>query len=221
MPNVPVVPMFTDQGQFHAEGHINLKANINGSVGYSFTDHFAGFFNGAIMNNEGKRKDVNQKLWEVGMGYFDAFGKDKSRVFEVYAGFGQGKTTKAIKDITYSGPIVRELIDVNFNKLFVQVNYSSEKKKDLTLFGSKYPLDFGTTLRISHVSMQDFTLNGVNHPPEDNILLEPIFFTRMELSKNVKLQYTNGMNIGLIQRDYMKAGNTVFTLGVIYNIGMK
>ncbi|ADY52172.1 hypothetical protein Pedsa_1613 [Pseudopedobacter saltans DSM 12145] len=221
MPNVPVVPMFTEQGQFHAGGHINLRGNINGNIAYSFSDHIAGFANASTLSTNGTRKDVDQKLWEAGIGYFDVFGKDKKRIFEVYAGFGKGNTDKTYKDITYDGPVIKDLIDVDFNKIFIQVNYTSEKKKDLKLFGSKHPLNFGTALRLSHVSMTNFKLNGVDHPLEDNVLIEPIFYTRMGLSKNFQVQYTNGMNIGLIHRNYMKAGNTVFTLGVVYNIGMK
>ncbi|WP_353136909.1 hypothetical protein [Pseudopedobacter sp.] len=221
MPNVPVVPMFTEQGQFHAGGHVNIRGNINGNVAYSFSDHVAGFANASTLSTNGSRKDVSQQLWEIGIGYFDVFGADKKRVFEVYGGFGRGNTEKTYKDLTYDGPVVNELIDVTFNKVFVQVNYSSKKQKSLRLFGEKYPLNYGTVLRLSHVSMTDFKLNGAPRSLEDNILIEPLFFTRMELSRNFQIQYTNGMNIGLIQRDYMKAGNTVFTLGVVYNIGMK
>ena len=221
MPNVPVVPMFTERNQFHAGGHVNVRGNINGNIAYSFSDHIAGFVNASTMDNSGRRKEVNQQLWEAGLGYFDVFGTDKKRVFEIYGGFGQGKTKKIYNDLTYNGPVVDEILDVNYNKAFVQVNYSSKKQKSLKLFGEKYPLNYGTVLRLSHVAMQDFTINGVAHAKEDNILIEPLFFTRMELSKNFQVQYTNGMNIGLIQRDYMKAGNTVFTLGVVYNIGMK
>ncbi|WP_307287707.1 hypothetical protein [Pedobacter agri] len=69
--------------------------------------------------------------------------------------------------------------------------------------------------------MDRFFLNGVFQPKEDNIFFEPIFFTRMGLSKTIQLQYTTSSNIGLKNRDYMSAGNSIFTIGVVVNVGGK
>lgn len=219
MPNVPLVPMFTGKGQLHVGGHTSIKGNLSGNVAVSLSDHVAVFANGSTLKNTAIRKDVKQQVWETGIGYFDNFGINKSRVFEVYAGYGKGATNKIFKDYTYAGSVPTEILDVDLTKVFVQVNYSSTKKHKLKLFGENYPINYGTALRLSHVAMQDFKINGTDHPTEYNVLVEPIFFTRMEVAKNLQLQYSNGMNIGLISRDYLKAGNTVFTLGVVYTLG--
>jgi len=69
--------------------------------------------------------------------------------------------------------------------------------------------------------MDRFFLNGVVQPKEDNIFFEPVFFTRMALSKTFQLQYTTSSNIGLKNRKYMSAGNSIFTIGVVVNVGGK
>ncbi len=218
MPNVPVAPMFSKKGEFQTAVHVSAKGNINANVALAVSDHVAVMANGSVMDNSGRRKDFSQNLWEVGAGYFSTFGDEKKRVFEVYAGYGKGDTERRYKDLTYNGPVVHELQQVNFDKYFVQLNYSSKKNNSLKLFGERYPLSYGTILRLSHVSMNRFTANSINQKLEDNVFIEPVFFTRMALSNNFQLQYSNGSNIGLIKRDYLKAGNTVFTLGIIYNI---
>jgi len=219
MPNVPNTPMLTKAGEFHGGGHISLKGNISANTAYAISDHVAIMANGSIMDNNHRKKDFKQILLEGGIGYFDTFGPDKRRILEVYAGYGIGNTDRTYKDQTYVGPVITDVQEVSFNKFFMQVNYSAKKKKDLRLFGHKYPLNYGTALRISHVGMQDFTRNGVSQPLEDNIFLEPIFFTRMYISKTAQLQYTSGSTFGLINRDYLTAGNSVFTIGVVFNVG--
>jgi hypothetical protein len=67
--------------------------------------------------------------------------------------------------------------------------------------------------------MDNFFINGVAAPEEDNIFLEPIFFTRMRLSDAVQLQYTTSSNFGLKNRKYMTAGNSIFSVGAVINVG--
>jgi len=56
---------------------------------------------------------------------------------------------------------------------------------------------------------------------EENVYIEPVFFTRLELNKGFQIQYTNGWNFGLMDNQYLKAGNAVFTIGLVYNFGQK
>lgn len=219
MPNVPSTPMLTKAGEFHGGAHVSLRGNLSANTAYAVSDHFALMGNASLLNNQRSKKDFKQTLAEGAVGYFDTFGPDKRRVFEVYAGYGAGNTNRAYKDLTYDGPVLTEVQEVSFNKFFMQVNYSAKRKNDLALFGKKYPLNYGTALRISHVGMEDFTKNGIAQPLEDNIFLEPIFFTRMYISKTAQLQYTSGTTFGLINRDYLTAGNSVFTIGIVFNVG--
>jgi hypothetical protein len=231
MPNVPNTPMLASKGEFHGGGHLSLKGNLSLNSAYAISDHIGIMANGSIISSERKKKDFKQNLLEGAIGYFDTFGPNNDRIFEVYGGYGIGNTDKTYKSATYSGPVINEFQEVSYNKTFVQLNYSSKKKKDLKLFGDSFPLNYGTALRISYVNMSDFTLTKYNTVDmtkvvsnplmEDNIFIEPVFFTRMYLTDVIQIQYTTGSNFGLINRKYLTAGNSVFSLGLIVNLREK
>lgn len=221
MPNVPNTPMLSKQGEFSGGAHISLKGNASINGAYAVSDHIGLLFSGSRMNSERKTKDFGHKLIEIGGGYFDTFGPDNNRIIEVYAGVGKGWSDITYRDFQNDILISSELQEVDYRKTFLQVNYSSKKKNNLRLFGTDFPINYGTALRISHIKMDRFFLNGVVQPKEDNIFFEPVFFTRMALSKTFQLQYTTSSNIGLKNRKYMSAGNSIFTVGVVVNVGGK
>ncbi|SDF71771.1 hypothetical protein SAMN05421827_101303 [Pedobacter terrae] len=221
MPNVPNTPMLSKQGEFSGGAHISLKGNASVNGAYAVSDHIGVLFSGSRMNSERRSKDFGHKLIEIGGGYFDTFGPDNNRIIEVYAGVGKGCSDITYRDYKNDILISSELQEVDYRKTFLQVNYSSKKKNNLRLFGTDFPINYGTALRISHVKMDRFFLNGVVQPKEDNIFFEPVFFTRMALSKTFQLQYTTSSNIGLKSRKYMSAGNSIFTIGVVVNVGGK
>ncbi|WP_231424415.1 MULTISPECIES: hypothetical protein [Pedobacter] len=221
MPNVPNTPMLSKQGEFSGGGHISLKGNASINGAYAVSNHIGVLFSGSSMSNERRSKDFGHKLIEIGGGYFDTFGPDNNRIIEIYGGVGKGWSDITFRDYKNDVLVSSELQEVDYRKSFLQVNYSSKKKNNLKLFGKAFPLNYGTALRISHVKMDRFFLNGVVQPKEDNIFFEPIFFTRMGLSKTIQLQYTTSSNIGLKNRDYMSAGNSIFTIGVVVNVGGK
>ena len=171
------------------------------------------------MKNERTRKDFEHKLIEAGAGYFDSFGPDHNRIIEIYAGIGSGNTHRTYRAYDSGNLVSSTLQVVDYSKTFLQVNYSSKKNNNFHLFGNNYPLNYGTALRISHVSMDTFLIDGIAQPKEDNIYLEPIFFTRMRLSDAVQLQYTSSGNFGLKNRKYMTAGNSIFSIGAVINVG--
>ncbi|HEY0770211.1 MAG TPA: hypothetical protein VGD31_07735, partial [Sphingobacteriaceae bacterium] len=87
------------------------------------------------------------------------------------------------------------------------------------VFKKRYPLNYGTVLRLSYVTMDEFIRNDVPQPTEDNIFLEPVFFTRLVLSPSVQFQFTSGSNFGLRNRKFLTAGNSVLSLGLVINVG--
>lgn len=220
MPNVPNTPMLTTKGEIAAGAHVSLKGNFNFNSAYAVTDNFAVMFNGGFMENEGKKKDTENNTIEIGAGYFDTFGPDKNRIIEIYGGIGSGKSVRLTRDFDSNGLLIgTDLRTANYDKKFIQVNYSSLKKDNLTLFGKKFGLNFGTALRMSFVKTNDFFINNVQQANEDNIFFEPVFFTRMILSDQVQLQYTSGGNFGLKNRKFLNAGHSVFSIGAVVNIG--
>ncbi|MBE8720435.1 hypothetical protein [Sphingobacterium pedocola] len=222
MPNVPATPMFRNQGEGYITGHVNTKGNISGSFGVAATNHVAVIANGSYVKNGIKsNEEFAQKLVEGGIGYFAKMGKNKRQVLEFYGGYGIGHTLNIDKRASTTGFEAVETREMDFDKIFVQVNYSSTKKRKLNLFGNKNELNYGTAIRLSRVGMTNFTIDGIDAQKEENLFIEPVFFTRLELFKGFQLQYTTGFNIGIIDNEYLKAGNSIFTLGVSYNFGRK
>jgi len=221
MPNVPNTPMLSSKGELNAAGHVTLKGNVSVNSAYAASEHFALLLNGSVMNSNKTKKDFKHSLIETGAGYFATFGPDKNRILEIYAGLGKGNSERAYKDKTSTGLITEDRQEVNFNKTFFQVNYSSKRKRDLKLFGARFPLNYGTALRISYLKMTEFLRNDIDQAKEDNIFLEPVFFTRMAISNGVQIQYTSGSNFGLKNRKFLTAGNSVFSLGLVIGVGGK
>jgi len=222
MPNVPAIPMFTEQGEAHLAGHVNLKGNLSGTAAVALTDHVAVLANASTVNRGELSNDYyRQWLAEGAIGYFTKIGKDNRQVFELYAGYGVGNTKDYFQRASVHGYEIIEAKEMDFNKYFLQVNYSSKRKNKINLFGDKKQLNYGTAIRLSRVGMRNFLINEQVVPKEDNFFLEPIFFTRMQLKKGLQLQYSTGFNIGFKSNDYLKAGNSIFTLGLVYNFGNK
>lgn len=219
MPNVPNTPMLSAANELHAAGHISLKGNTSFNSAYAVSDHFGVLLNGSFMNNERKKKALSHHLLETGLGYFKTFGSEKNRILEIYAGLGKGSSERLYNKNSETEFSLEERQKISYGKTFLQVNFSSRKKKDLNLFGARFPLNYGTVLRISHVNMNNFKINGLAQPKEDNIFLEPVFFTRMALNKTVQIQYTSGSNFGLKNRKFLTAVSSVMSIGLVVNVG--
>ncbi|MBB2147788.1 hypothetical protein [Pedobacter gandavensis] len=221
MPNVPNTPMLSAKGELSAGAHISPKGNASINGAYAVSNHFGVLFSGSYMKNERTRKDFRHKLVEIGGGYIDTFGPDNNRIIEIYAGYGGGSANRNFREFDNDVLISNSQEEVTFTKTFIQVNYSSKKNSYLNLFGNRYALNYGTAIRISHVGMNTFLINNIGQPKEDNMFIEPVFFTRMKLSDAVQLQYTSSGNFGLKDRKFMTAGNSIFTIGAVVNLGGK
>lgn len=219
MPNVPNTPMFTNKGELSAGGHATLKGNFSFNTAYAVSDKFAVMFNGSTLNNQRKKQDFRHSLVEVGGGYFTTFGRNENRILEIYTGIGRGSSDRTQKETSPEGIVTYDRLEANFDKYFLQVNFSSKKKEDLRLLGNRFPLNYGTALRMSYIDMYRHVWNGAIRPVENNIFVEPIFYTRLELSPVVQLQYTSGGNIGLKNGKALTAAYSVFSLGVVINVG--
>ncbi len=219
MPNVPNTPMLSTAGELNASGHISLRGNVSLNSAYAVSDNFGVILNGAFINRDQRKKDFSQTMLEMGGGYFTTFGPDNNRIFEIYGGVGRGKSERIYNKESSNGSPLLERQEMVFSKGFIQVNYSSKKQNDLRLFGKKFPLNYGTAIRGSYLNMKKFQIDNATQPFEDNIFIEPVFFTRMQLSDAFQLQYTTGSNFGLKNRDYLTAANSVFSLGFVLNVG--
>jgi hypothetical protein len=222
MPTVPNVPMFTQKGELSAGGHATLKGNITFNTAYAVSDHFGVMLNGSMLSSERSKRDMRYNQLEAAGGYFTTFGEQNNRILEIYGGFGSGSSDRIDKkEGKEPGSLILTRHESDFNKYFMQVNFSSKRKRSLTLLGKDFPLNYGTSLRASYVNMHDYKRNNVAGTPEDNVFLEPLFFTRLTLNPSVQLQYTSGTTIGLKNRETLTAAYSVFSLGFVINVGGK
>ncbi|MCC2598146.1 hypothetical protein [Sphingobacterium sp. FBM7-1] len=216
--------MFQGKGEMHVAAHSNVKGNLSGNIGLAVGNHIAVIANGSYIKQQedNNRSELfNQHLLEGGLGYFTKVGKEKRQILEIYAGYGIGSSTQVDRRASTTGMMPVETRVMDFDKIFVQINYSSRRKRKLNLFGKPRILNYGTAIRANRVAMRDFTINDVARPMEEALFIEPLFYTRMELNKGLQIQYTNGFNINVVNNNYLKAGNAVFTLGLTYNFGGK
>lgn len=221
MPNVPAAPMFKDAGEVYVSGNVNLRGNVSASGGVAISDHIGVIANGSYVDRKDSPTDFAQKMGELGIGYFTTFGQRRNRILEVYAGYGMGVVNEVDTRTSTAGHAIVESRDMDFDKIFVQVNYSSTKREKIRLFGGDRALNYGTILRLSHVNMTDFKINQLDVHREQNVLIEPVFYTRMEIGRGWQIQYMTGMNFGLMNNEYLKAGHPISSLGILYKFGGK
>lgn len=203
-----------------AGGHVTPKGNITFNTAYAVSDHFGVLLNGSMLSSERRKRDLRHNLLEAAGGYFTTFGPEDNRILEIYAGFGGGSSERTEKEENKeTGVMTYERYDANFSKYFLQVNFTSKRKKSLRLLNREFPLNYGTALRASYLNMHDYAVNNVPGELEDNIFLEPIFYTRLTLNPSVQLQYTSGTTIGLKNRDTLTAAYSVFAVGFVINVG--
>ncbi len=219
LPGVPNTPMLSEKGEVAGGAHISLKGDFNLNAAVALTDHFSLMANLSSMKSDRDRRTIKNHHTELGAGYFTTFGEEDQRILEVYAGFGRGKVNKVFREKdSYSQWTPEETQKSFFDKKFIQVNYSSRKKNEFTLFGTTFGLNYGTAIRLSFMNTDRFYRNGLLQSNEDNVFIEPVFFTRMILSEQVQLQYTAGSNFGLKSRQFLNAGHSVFSVGAVVNL---
>lgn len=220
LPNVPATPMFEKQGEVYLGAHINPKGNASANLALAVGNHVAISGNGSYIDHKGGNQEFRQHLYEGALGYFTAFGTKDPKILEIYAGYGRGESRDADTRATTTGLEPVEIRQMDFDKIFLQANYS-RRREQIRIFGKQRELSYGTAIRGSFLRMTDFSIDGAGVRGEENFFIEPVFYTRMQLAKGMHLQYTNGFNIGIVDNEYLKAGNAVFTLGLVFKFGRR
>ncbi|RZK48427.1 MAG: hypothetical protein EOO99_09830 [Pedobacter sp.] len=217
LPSVPNTPLLNEKGQLNAGVHGSLHNNYNFNAAYALGSHFAFVGNHNRMHIDRDSKDIKHRSVELGAGYFGKLGGKQDQIMEFYAGFGRAKNERIFFEKDLHGSLIPfQTENATYDKKFIQFNYSSQKQDNLKLFNLSFDLNFGTAFRLNFVKTDDLILNGIKQANEDNVFIEPIFFTTLGLNENLKIQYTNGSNFGLKSRDFLNANNSIFSLGLIY-----
>lgn len=141
VPNTVNAPLLQEKNE--VKGSLSLS---NYQVAYGVTDHFGLMANGQYLvrpvnsqNSKGDQgiydADARGGLFEVGAGYFNRFGRSrsKSKVFEVYGGYGRGGFRTTAYNFYFapdSGTNNRRdyRVSSKFDKFFVQPGFGITHK---------------------------------------------------------------------------------------------
>jgi hypothetical protein len=213
-PPPPQVPLLTQEGEWSGTLQTNFSQNTSVQGAYSPINHLGVMGSVSFLHTDKKKRAEDHDFGEVGLGYYTRI-RD-TRVLELYGGVGLGKT-KRVERTPDEG--VTRTLEGNLTKYFVQANYTSKDHKSFHVLGRDWPVNYGTALRVSYMQLDKFRIDGQAAAPEDNVFLEPITYTRIELVGPVQFQLISGSNFGLRHRKFLKAANSVFQFGLIVNVG--
>ena len=212
-PPPPHAPLLTHQGEFYGAVSTNQQSNYALQGAYALTNHLgvAGTFSSLHRKKTDRTEDLD--FGEASLGYFTRL-PDK-RVLEVYVGGGGGATERIERNDAQQ--TIRTL-DGSLSKVFAQVNYAQKKQNSIHLFNRDFPLTYGAALRLSYMQLNNFTINGMAAPSENNVFFEPITFTRTQIAGPVQLQLISGQIFGFRNNEFLKAANSVFQVGIVINL---
>ncbi len=212
-PPPPHAPLLTQQGEVYGSLSTNQQTNFALQGAYAATNHLAVAGTFSSLHHNKKNNTENFDFGEASLGYFTRL--PDRRVLEVYAGMGLGTTRRIERD---QERVTERVLDGTLSKYFVQVNYARKKTNTLHLFRRDFPLTYGAALRLSYVSLNDFRIAGQLRPGENNVFFEPITFTRVQLSGPFYLQLMSGQCLGFRRNEFLRAANSVFQVGIIFNL---
>ena len=212
-PPPPHAPMLTHQGEFYGMVSTNQQTNFALQGAYGLTNHLAvaGTFSSLHRRRSTETSDTD--FGEASLGYFTRL-PDK-RVLEVYVGGGGGSTQRLERN---DAQLTTRTLEGSLSKVFAQVNYARKKKETLHLFNHDFPLTYGAALRLSYMQLNNFRIDKMPAPGENNVFFEPITFTRTQLFGPVQLQLMSGQILGFRHNQFLKAANSVFQIGIVINL---
>ncbi|MBD2766611.1 hypothetical protein IC235_01735 [Hymenobacter sp. BT664] len=212
-PPPPHAPLLTHQGEVYGSISTNQHTNYALQGAYGLTDHLAvaGTFSSLHRKKSDRTEDID--FGEASLGYFTRL-PDK-RVLEVYVGGGGGSTRRIERN---DEQITTRILQGSLSKVFAQVNYARKKRNNLHLFKRDFPLTYGAALRLSYMQLNNFQINGLATPGENNVFFEPITFTRTQIAGPIQLQIISGQILGFRNNKYLKAANSVFQVGIVINL---
>ncbi len=204
VPNAVNVPMLEKAGDVQLGGHTGINGfDIQASA--AITDNFALMANGAFINETSDTANYRKRRFgEVGLGYFLPF--HESGRFELYAGYGIGKTS-AMDTYEFFGTNVY-YIEGNYSRFFIQPSIGTETKV----------LDFGIALRMSYVvidNLKDREGDNITYN-EGSWYYEPVIFFRVG-GPPVKLSFQWGFSESGASVFWGRSSN-ILSFGIVINL---
>jgi len=213
-PPPPHAPLLTHQGEFYGALSTNQHNNYALQGAYALTNHLGAAGTFSSLHTKNGSGTQNTDFGEASLGYFTRLS-DK-RVLEVYVGGGGGHTDRTERN---DEQLTTKKLNGSLSKVFGQVNYARKKRDNIHLFNRDFPLTYGAALRLSYMQLNNFHIDGLAAPGENNVFFEPITFTRTQIAGPVQLQLISGQIFGFRSNKYLKAANSVFQVGIVINLG--
>ncbi|HEX2984090.1 MAG TPA: hypothetical protein VHO28_11160 [Ignavibacteriales bacterium] len=205
VPNAVNVPMLDKAGDVQLGAHTGINGfDLQASA--AITDNFAVMLNGAFLSETGDTNNYRKrKFGEIGLGYFTSF-REMGR-FEVYAGYGVGKTS-AMDDFEIPG-VWTNYAEGSYSRIFVQPSIGMESKV----------VDFGLAMRVAYVQIYSLKnkVDDINFE-ENSTYYEPVVFVRVG-APPVKLSFQWGFSRSS-SKDmlFLDPNSTIMSFGIVVNL---
>lgn len=193
-PSAVNLPMFDTANELQVGGYIGNNGT-DVQAAYSIDDKYAIVAAGSFMNFNDNNSDSftllntvrRHSFGELGLGYYEKFGRNG--VFEIYGGFGAGKSEA--QDIFDGDSISAQ---GNFFKLFMQPSISFKSNN----------FQFGLVTRFSYINFTRYTddfLANTNNLDLDAVFIEPAFQIGFG-AKNFRFTWQTGFSVPFNTPDF-------------------
>lgn len=210
VPNTRNVPLFAEAEEF--QGSVYVTTGLEAQLAYALTDHLAIMGNYSLLSEKNSAQKYTRKnnYYEGGLGYFNA---GRSRIIEVFAGFGQGNGT-AEAQYNFFFPFHGQadvLNDYKYQRLFIQPSIGTNNRK----------FNIAFTPRISLVDFTQFKSSLATIKPDEKAILfvEPALTGKFHLMGNLKGVFQLGLNVGVASDVYFTNVPLQAAFGIQLDVG--
>jgi len=181
IPNEINAPAFNEPNQF--KGGIAIgNSGTNLQLGFSFYKHFAAIGDISYLDRKSSEPRF-QRTWSLGLGYFTRISQSDSMFYEVFGGYGNGRTNSAYEDqFLTNGPGYE---NADCNRFYVTQNISFQQEF----------IDFIISVRLSYFSFTRYESHEFINPVLPQAIgIEPAFKIRMG-GEFLKIKFQLGYNL--------------------------
>ncbi len=181
IPNEINAPAFNEPNQF--KGGIAIgNSGTNLQLGFSFYKHFAAIGDISYLDRKSSEPRF-QRTWSLGLGYFTRISQSDSMFYEVFGGYGNGRTNSAYEDqFLTNGPGYE---NADYNRFYVTQNISFQQEF----------IDFIISVRLSYFSFTRYESHEFINPVLPQAIgIEPAFKIRMG-GEFLKIKFQLGYNL--------------------------
>ncbi|HAX48641.1 MAG TPA: hypothetical protein DCX92_06615 [Bacteroidetes bacterium] len=181
IPNEINAPAFNEPNQF--KGGIAIgNSGTNLQLGFSFYKHFAAIGDISYLDRKSSEPRF-QRTWSLGLGYFTRISQSDSMFYEVFGGYGNGRTNSAYEDqFLTNGPGYE---NADYNRYYITQNISFQQEF----------IDFIISVRLSYFSFTRYESHEFINPVMPQAIgVEPAIKIRIG-GEFLKIKFQLGYNL--------------------------